>query len=100
RGWRRRLEDATEHIGGILHLLHRAERDARPLLLERGEVAADHYALRGAALAERRRRHRLADLAEDEVGLRVGRGVAHVRERLDREVADRLVAGALVIDVR
>src|SRR5205809_88306 len=61
RGCRRRLEHAAEHLGGLLHLLHRAERDARPLLFERREVAADHHALRGAALAEGRGRHRFAD---------------------------------------
>src|SRR6185369_6432828 len=43
--------------------------------------------------------HRLADIGEDEVGLRIGRGVAEIRERLDREVTHRLVAGRFFLDV-
>src|SRR4029077_15106153 len=50
RGRRRGLEHAAEHFGGLLHLFHRAERDARPLFFQRRGVATAPPPLRGAPL--------------------------------------------------
>ena len=61
---------------GLLHLVHRPDRDARVGLLERREVAPDHDPLLGAGVAEVRGRP--ADVDEEEVALRVGRLAAQV----------------------
>src|SRR5690349_16038766 len=58
-----------EHADGLLHLGHRAERQAAVRLLERREVARDEHVLRLARVAEFLRRP--ADVDEHEVRLRV-----------------------------
>src|SRR5262245_30511500 len=45
-------EHFAEHLDRLLHLLHRAEGDARHRLLERREVAGNEHFLRAARIAE------------------------------------------------
>ena len=46
------LSTLRNTVRRLLHLVHRADRDARVRLLERREVAADHDPLLGAGVAE------------------------------------------------
>src|SRR5579864_7946306 len=92
-----RVQHVTEYLRRLLHLGHRADRDSAVRVLERREVATDHYALLGARVTELLRR--TTDVHEDEVRLRIGRLGAEVGEGLDRERPDLGVSRALVGDV-